>query len=298
MSETVATPAAVDAAATEVSEAQVNEQTSGEQSKQAPPKQDEFKPIKLKLKLDKKEEEMEFDYDKLTRTVQKGIVADRRFEEAARKEQELRKRELELQDKFSQLSDKQSLKKALQELGVDHVQLAEELMTEYLEEQTMTQEQRRIRELEMFKQQKEREEQELIERFKAQQEEQELRQHYTEVDHEIAESLERHGIEKNLATAARVLNYLLAAEAHGIKISVDDVVEKLAEEWETNSKGHLSKKTPEQLAKLLGEDQLVAINNWFLKRRTGGAKAAVSIAPRQAKQAPVDPYLFFKNLGR
>lgn len=297
MSETVATPAAVDAAATEVSEAQVNDQPSGEQAKQAP-KQDEFKPIKLKLKLDKKEEEMEFDYDKLTRTVQKGIVADRRFEEAARKEQEVKKMMSEIEDRYSRLTDKQARKMALQDLGVDPVQLAEELMTEYLEEQTMTQEERRIRELEMFKQQKEREEQELIERFKAQQEEQEMQTYYKQIDQQITEALQAEGINKNLETVERILQYLRAAHMNGVEITVPEIVERLKNDGKAFLKSFVDGKKAEQLAELLSEDTLKEINNYFLKKRTGGTKAAVSIAPRQPKQAPVDPYLFFKNLGR
>ncbi|HNJ38840.1 MAG TPA: hypothetical protein PL071_12625, partial [Nitrosomonas sp.] len=112
------------------------EEVNTENPQSEAPKEPEFKPIKLKLKLDKKEEEREFDQESLTRTVQKGLVADRRFEEAARKEQEVRKLMQDLQENYTKLTDKQARKIALEQLGINPVELAEELMLEYLEEQS------------------------------------------------------------------------------------------------------------------------------------------------------------------
>lgn len=262
------------------------------------PKEPEFKPIKLKLKLDKREEEREFDQESLTRTVQKGLVADRRFEEAARKEQELRKRELELQDKFSKLSDKQSLKKALQELGVDHVQLAEELMQEYLEEQSLTAEQRRIRELEAFQRQKQQEEEEYRRQIEQQQEMQAQQKYFKEIDDTITQVLQNEGIEKNLEVVERIIQYMRAAHRIGQEITVEEIVSKLKNDGTNFIKSFVQNKDVERLANLLGEDMLKEINNYYLKKRVGG-KPPVQVVSRSQKQAQsVDPYLFFKNLGK
>ncbi len=261
-------------------------------------KEPEFKPIKLKLKLDKREEEREFDHDTLTRTVQKGLVADRRFEEAARKEQEVRKLANDLQDKYSKLSDKQARKLALQELGIDPIQLAEELMSEYLEEQSLTAEQRRIKELEAFQKQKQEEEEAYRKQLEQQQEMQAQQNYYKEIDETISQVLETEGIQKNLEVVERIIQYMRAAHKTGVEITVPEIVSKLKNDGTNFIKSFVQNKNVEQLAVLLGEDMLKEINNHYLKQRVGG-KPPVQVVTRTQKQnVPVDPYLFFKNLGK
>lgn len=296
MSETVAAQA-VDTSTADVP-AEALENNSTENSGEKQQQQESFKPIKLKLKLDKKEEEMEFDQDRLTRTVQKGIVADRRFEEAARKEQEVKKMMSEIEDRYSRLSDKQFLKKILQEQGVDHLQLAEEYLLEHLQEASLTQEERKIRELEMFKEKKEREEQELLEQFQRRQKDEEIKKHYTQLDQEISASLEKHGIEKNLSTVERILQYLRAAERSGIALDVEEVVERLSSEWQSYNRSHLVTKSAEELERLLGEEKIKEIISYNVRKKAGN-RTPVQIVSKQATQQKVtDPYLFFKNLGR
>ena len=262
------------------------------------PKEPEFKPIKLKLKLDKREEEREFDQESLTRTVQKGLVADRRFEEAARKEQEVRKLANELQDKYSKLTDKQARKLALQELGVDPIQFAEELMQEYLEEQSLTAEQRRIKELEAFQKQKQREEEEYRRQIEQQQEMQAQQKYFKEIDDTITQVLQNEGIEKNLEVVERIIQYMRAAHRVGQEITVEEIVSKLKNDGTNFIKSFVQNKDVERLANLLGEDMLKEINNYYLKKRVGG-KPPVQVVSRSQKQSQtVDPYLFFKNLGK
>lgn len=262
------------------------------------PKEPEFKPIKLKLKLDKREEEREFDQESLTRTVQKGLVADRRFEEAARKEQEVRKLANELQDKYSKLTDKQARKLALQELGVDPIQFAEELMQEYLEEQSLTAEQRRIKELEAFQKQKQREEEEYQRQIEQQKEMQAQQKYFKELDDTITQVLQTEGIEKNLEVVERIIQYMRAAHRVGQDISVEEIVSKLKNDGANFYKSFVPNKDVERLAQFLGEDMLKEINNYYLKKRVGG-KPPVQVVSRSQKQSQsVDPYLFFKNLGK
>jgi len=262
------------------------------------PKEPEFKPIKLKLKLDKREEEREFDQESLTRTVQKGLVADRRFEEAARKEQEVRKLMQDLQENYTKLTDKQARKMALEQLGINPVELAEELMLEYLEEQSLTAEQKRIRELEAFQKQKQQEEEELLQQFKKQQEEKQLREEYKVIDQEISESLNKYGIAKNLETVERILQYLRAAEQNGVKISVDEVVDRLDKSGKAFARSFYEGKKGDELLDALGEDVALEVNRAYLKRRTGGKPPVQAVSNRQVEEKPIDPYLFFKNLGK
>jgi len=296
----VATPTPTASASEVNSGAEVSDTqaTPAKASQAEAPKEPEFKPIKLKLKLDKREEEREFDQESLTRTVQKGLVADRRFEEAARKEQEVRKLANELQDKYSKLTDKQARKLALQELGVDPIQFAEELMQEYLEEQSLTAEQRRIKELEAFQKQKQREEEEYRRQIEQQQEMQAQQKYFKEIDDTITQVLQNEGIEKNLEVVERIIQYMRAAHRVGQDISVEEIVSKLKNDGTNFIKSFVQNKDVERLANLLGEDMLKEINNYYLKKRVGG-KPPVQVVSRSQKQAQtVDPYLFFKNLGK
>ncbi len=291
----VATPTAPSADASASAEVP---DTQAPQGQQEAPKEPEFKPIKLKLKLDKREEEREFDQESLTRTVQKGLVADRRFEEAARKEQEVRKLANDLQDKYSKLSDKQARKLALQELGVDPIQFAEELMQEYLEEQSLTHEQRRIKELEAFQKQKQQEEENYKRQLEEQQEMQAQQKYFKEIDTTITEVLQTEGIEKSLEVVERIIQYMRASHRVGQEITVPEIVSKLKNDGNNFIQSFVKNKNVEQLASLLGEDMLKEINNHYLKKRVGGKPPVQVVARRQAQSQSVDPYLFFKNLGK
>lgn len=291
----VATPSAP----ANVSEASSGAEVPNTQAAQAEaPKEPEFKPIKLKLKLDKREEEREFDQESLTRTVQKGLVADRRFEEAARKEQEVRKLMQDLQENYTKLTDKQARKMALEQLGINPVELAEELMLEYLEEQSLTAEQRRIRELEAFQKQKQQEEEEYRRQLEQQHEMQAQQKYFKEIDDTITQVLQNEGIEKSLEVVERIIQYMRAAHRVGEEITVPEIVSKLKNDGTNFIKSFVQNKDVERLANILGEDMLKEINNYYLKKRVGG-KPPVQVVSRSQKQSQsIDPYLFFKNLGK
>jgi hypothetical protein len=260
-----------------------------------------FKPIKIKLKLDKEEREMEFDEPTLKMRLQKGLVADKRFEEAHRKEQDVQRIAKELKETYSKLSDKQARKIALEELGINPLQFAEELMLEYLEEEGMSDQDRKMRDLENFKAKREQEILQQQEEEQRQLEQQEQQQYYKEIDDTITQVLKTEGIDKNLETVERIIQYLRSAQRAGYDMSVPEIVEKLKEDGSNYYKSFVKSATPEKLAEMLGEEMLKKVNDYYLKKRTTNMPVTqVKILNNNSsrKSNHEDPYTFFKNLGR
>lgn len=270
---------------------------------QAPAKQtkkEEPPKYKFKFKIDKEEREAEYDHETTQRLIQKGLGADKRFNEIQHKAMELEKREAKIKEANSRLTDKQVRRQALRELGIDPVAFAEELLMEELEEQSLSPEERRIKELEAFKKQKEEEEKTLEEQYKAYQQEKEYKQIVTDLDSQITDILKTEGVEKNLETVERILQYMRAAHASGQDLSVPEIVAKLKESSFSTLKSMVSGKKIDELAKILGEDTLKQLNDHFLKKRTNPASGGgVKIVPRETKQEKItDPQAFFRSLGK
>jgi hypothetical protein len=253
---------------------------------------------RFKLKVDKEEKEAEYDHETAQRLIQKGLGADKRFNEVQHKLMELERREERLKDANYKLSDKQARRQALRDMGIDPAAFAEELLMEELEQSALTPEQRRIKELEDFKSMKELEEKTLREHNENLKQQQEYKKAVDSIDQEITKVLQSEGIEKNLETVERVLQHMRAAHAVGHDISVQEIVEKLKESQHKTLKSFVSNKKIDELAALLGEDALKQLNDHYLSKRTGkqAVSGGVRIVQKQSADKITDPHSFFKSL--
>jgi hypothetical protein len=213
----VSTPAAPSAApasteSTESSSSSVNESnatsTPGQESKPQAPQ-------KYKVKANGKEEEHTL--EELMKFASMGKGANQKFEEAAkyRKQAESFINRLRT-DPLSVLNDPK--------VGINFKEIAEEYLYNQIQEERLSPEQKKQKEMEQ-ELKKYRDKEEEGKKKQQQEQEQRLDQHYTEhYDRIITEGLSKSGLPKTAATIKSVAKYLDRALDAGLDVTVEDVI--------------------------------------------------------------------------
>lgn len=251
------------------------------------PKPPEPKPEvrRHKLKVDKGE--VELDEDQLKLYAQKGFASEKRFSEAAQMRKDL--------EEIKELSAKDR-RGALKKLGWSDQEIrdfAESALYQDLEQEKLSPEQRRIRELEA----REKEREETDRKSKAEAEEKELqeltKQKLDDIGGRIMAALEKVGLPKESAPWAvkRMAALVARADAEGFDLSAEQLASVVRGEFDAEARAFTASMPPEQLAEWLGPekvDALMRLKIQQLKAQKAGAQPAPKAAPEQ-KPSPVQP---------
>lgn len=255
-------PATVQATPTAEAPAQPTQADSGDVSLKDAVKQANETPaeaIKRKLKVKINDAEQELDEDEVVAGYQLRRASDSKFQEAAR----LRKEAEEIIGLF-----KSNPRKALEHpaIGADVRKMAEEILSEHLEEELSTPEQKRIRELE-----KKLAEQESRDRAKAEAEEKAKSSaaetaYITQAEKDITSALQTSGLPRTNRTVGRMIHYMQNALRAGHDVKPSEVVELVKEDYQNDIKELFGAADGATLAALLGEDGLKKVRTHDLSR--------------------------------
>jgi len=200
---------------------------------------------RIKVKID--DEESELDEDEVIKGYQKAAASTKRFQEAAklRKEAEELKEQM-LKNPFSALSGKMD-KRQLREM-------TEQWLLEQLDEDQLSPEQKRLRELEAKEKswQEEKEDRERKEAEKQLQEESsKAAQKY---EKEFVSALEARDLPKSYATIKKMAYHVRNAAQQGYDLTVDEAADLVQEELQNDIKDLVGKLDAEQLIRVFGKD--------------------------------------------
>lgn len=235
----------------------------------------------------------------LVALAQKGAAQDSRARTAGYMERQV-------QDLMAKMKNTDAME-LLKERGMTTSQMKEQLEQYYeelLKEETMSPEQKELRELKRFKEMEEKRSKEREEQEKVSKQEAALRQEQGRLTQELADALKDSKMPKHPFFGKMALQEMLSAHANGHELSMKDAV-KLAEFTVRDQLSEfVQQMDTKQLVELLGDKRVKEIRGHSLeavKRNQAMFKSqpATGKAPASTKQkeAPVDMSSFFKNLA-
>lgn len=225
---------------------------------------------KYKGKVDGQEREWELSDDDITVRLQKSEAAERRMQEGA----EIRKAAKQLvedlrKDPFGVLSSP--------EIGINLEELAEQRLIEKYKAEQMTEEQRRVYELEQKLKARDAEDKRRKD-VEGQAKRQEMeKQVYAQEEKRFMEAAEKGGLPKNMRTLAMMAEVALVNHEYGIELSADQIAAEVRERI-NQPLGVVRGLKGEALLKELGEETVKEVMS---------AQLALYRAKKTANQAPV-----------
>ena len=285
-------------AAAGAEKAEKNQQTAEEMVEQAIEDFAELwktKKGKEVLKVNGKTREIQ-DYNDMKRLAQLGLAANEKFQQASEKI-----RQAEAIVELLQTNPE----KALQRLGFDVRQMAEEYLKTELQKEVLTEEQRKLLDMEQKlaeyeAEKKMREEQEKASRIS------ELQRHYeAELSDKIIKAIETYKLPRNERTISRIAEKLYVALENGYEIDPLDVAPLVKQEVDEELRGMYGTLDVESMLQILGEDNLKKIREYELKKVKDKApknpvKTTPVATPKQEQESANSKKMkaadFFKSL--
>jgi len=235
-------------------------------------------------------QEMEVDEDELKRAYSHSKAAEKRMQEAAmsRKEAEQVLRMF-----------KENPRSAMQRMGIDVRNLAEEVIQEELREARLTPEQR---EMQKYKAELERyqlSEKQAREQYEAEQQEAEMARYTEQIQNQIVNTLDTAGLPKTERTIGRIAYYMQAALNAGYpNVQPSDVIEYVKNDYVSDFKSFMGGMSEEQIEMFLGADVMKRAAKASVKTampsRTVPREVNANIQRKEDKKA-ISPREYFKR---
>ena len=257
--------------AVEASGEESQEEVKSEAEKQEEVKQELLRQIKLKV--DGKEEAMELPFEVneeqaewLKRHIQPAKAAQKRFQEVSQEKKRIEEAVKNFQKDPAA---------ALEALGVNAHQFAEQFMINKLEEQNMTPEEREARAMKQklaAYEDQEKQRKELAEVEKRKQLQAAKLKEYTE---KITQALETSGLPKSDATQRRMAEYMLMNTQNNMDLPMESIVEMVREDYLADLKDMFANASGDQVLNTLGKDLADKIRKADLAQLKQAPKAKV-----------------------
>lgn len=208
------------------------------------------------LKVNGKAREIQ-DYNDLKRLAQLGLAANEKFQQASEK--------IKQAEAIVELLQTNP-EKALEKLGFDVRQMAEEYLKNELQREVLTEEQRKLLDMERKlaeyeAEKKQKEEEEKANRIN------ELQRHYeAELSDKIIKAIETYKLPRSERTISRIAEKLYVALENGYEIDPLDIAPLVKQEIDEELRGMYGTLDVEAMLSILGEDNLKKIREHELKR--------------------------------
>ncbi|CAM6000299.1 unnamed protein product [Sphagnum balticum] len=211
---------------------------------------------KWKLKAGKQEREVTSEAE-LVRLAQLGIGANEKFEQAAKTRKQA--------EEVLEIIQKNPAE-ALTKLGFDVRKLAEEYLAEKIQEEMLTPEQKKVKEMEqqLKKYQEEKAE------FERQQREAQISQlqsqYEVDIQQKIINAIDANKLPKNPKTVARFAEYMLEGVENGVDYDPRDLAPRIRRDLEEEHRQMYRDSAVEEILKILGPDTLKKIRQYELQK--------------------------------
>lgn len=260
-----------------------------------------------RIKADLGDGEQEYEPGYVTGLARKGREAARLVSKADQRAQEVAKKEKDLTDRLAVFKGKdlKAIRKALRDMGVDDLALANDVGTEKLREMDMTPEQRRIHELEQERDGRLKQDEDAKGKEQEAKRTADVERHKESLSELFMESMDVAGIPRSSASAAfpKLSRAYMAADAAGVKLTPAIAADYLRAGIEAEHKALYSKadeKTGQPvldvkglgdaLNRTFGPDAMNALNRYAVQQyRAGRGNAVVAVAPTEQQPSDTAP---------
>jgi hypothetical protein len=171
----------------------------------------------------------------------------------------------------------------LKRAGYDPRQLAEEYLTQAIEEDMLPENEKELRRVRQEKEELERQYKEELTRREQEQMQVAIQQAQQEISNSIIDALENSSLPKSPEVVKRIANYMLIAEQKGINVNPKQVIPLVEEDFRNLNAQILKSLDPTKRISYIGEDLLKQIRQDDLARlKTSQSQASQSTPkPRQ-----------------
>lgn len=278
---------------TEEIEGEELESSEGEQELQEELAQ-QIKRLKLKVDGEEIEEELPFEVSPeqaewLQKELQLARVANKRMQESA----DLRKKDMATQRDIESFI--QALKtnpiEILEQMGIDTKDMSEKRLQEEIKKMEMTDEERRIAELQKELQDLKSKEEAAKKQMELQEQERLRNQYAAEYERDLLDAIDHSGLPKNPEVIQRLAQYMHSALKLGIDLNFKDLIPLVQESLQNDMMSLLGSLPIEQIMKVLGDDNISKIVG--KKAHKLGKKAPItpkSIQDTGTKKDKDDPF--------
>lgn len=187
----------------------------------------------------------------------------------------------------------------LQRAGYDPRQLAEEYLTQAIEEDMLPENEKELRRVRQEKEELERQYKEELTRREQEQMQVAIQQAQQEISNSIIDALESSSLPKSPEVVKRIANYMLIAEQKGINVNPKQVIPLVEEEFRNLNAQILKSLDPTKRISYIGEDLLKQIRQDDLARlKTSQSQASQSTPkPRQSANKKITKEEWRKELA-
>ena len=220
-------------------------------------------PEKHRVKIDG--EERELSTEELYQLAQLGGGARRKIREAHEAQKEAERLR-------NALKDRRARREVFQELGIDYTREIEEELYEYVQQASMTPEQRQQLEMQQRLAEYERMEEERRRQEEEQQQTAAQRQETEQMAQSFQQALESAGLAEDGYAFRRMVWHAEKAMEQGIEVPPEQLAQHVRKEMEGGLRGRLKAMKPEELIEWVGEDLLKAIRKADLERVSPGTE--------------------------
>jgi hypothetical protein len=224
------------------------------------------------VKVDGKEYHLS--QEEVTKLAEKGMGADKRFEEAAKARSEAAKIKAMSAEFFRLLKANPEAILTSSKLGLPFRKIAEEFLAKEYQKEMMDPKEREL--VDAKAKLAEAEEEKATEKLRREQEQFErLRKHHSETfEKEVIAALEVSGLPKTRWTVRQVGYHLLQGLKKGVKLSAGDVMDVVKEDWSKHLAETFSTLDGEKLMEIMGEENVKKLNEALLRKVRGGDNPA------------------------
>jgi hypothetical protein len=187
----------------------------------------------------------------------------------------------------------------LQRAGYDPRQLAEEYLTQAIEEDMLPENEKELRRVRQEKEELERQYKEELTRREQEQMQVAIQQAQQEISNSIIDALENSSLPKSPEVVKRIANYMLIAEQKGINVNPKQVIPLVEEDFRNLNAQILKSLDPTKRISYIGEDLLKQIRQDDLARlKTSQSQASQSTPkPRQSANKKITKEEWRKELA-
>jgi len=187
----------------------------------------------------------------------------------------------------------------LQRAGYDPRKLAEEYLTQAIEEDMMPESERELKRVRLERDELERQYKEEMERREQEQMQGAIQQAQQEISSQIIDALSNSSLPKSPDVVKRIANYMLIAEQKGINVNPKQVIPLVEEDFRNLNASILKSLDPTKRISYIGEDLLKQIRQDDLARlKTTQSQASQSSPkPRQSTNKKITKEEWRKELA-
>lgn len=247
---------------------------------------------KYKVKINN--EELEVDEDELLRGYQTRKAADEKFREAAMARKQV-------EEVISMLKDEDSVFEVLSKLGYDPRELSEKYLVKRLEEETLSPQEKELREykrkLAEFENAKKAEE----ERIQEEQRITLINKYTNDYSTQVVDALETSGLPKTPHTVKRMAYYLHQSLQRGYDLTAKDVVHLVKEDYMEEQKALFGSLDTDSITSLLGKETVEKLRKQELSKlkKPSNSKPVVGKSKKPIKGTKtLTKEEFYRNLSK